>query len=284
MIFSAIHQFGRQHSLLRKLLNPIWQPFKRTLWAIRTAFFAGRPIKCNAGKISFLMVNEGQIAKNMWTGSFEAVERDFTVKGIKPGMRVLNIGANAGLYTIIASKMVGGAGEVHSFEPSSKTFELLVKNTELNNCQNVILNKLALSDFTGKLALNRDLANPDMDGHFFVSRIPELSSSLPGVIEEIPCTTLDDYWKDACGDEIKPVDFIVMDVEGAEFSVFSGAKKTISASPDVVILMECTVQIEEIKEFLSNFGFECFIWNIELSSLIPSKVEKGSFIVRRKAW
>lgn len=282
MIFSSIHQFGRRHNIIRMMLNPIWQPFKRTIWSIRNVFFAGRPIKCDAAKVRFIMVNEGQIAKNMWTGSFEAMERDFAVNGIGKGMRVLNIGANAGLYTIIASKIVGPTGEVHAFEPSSKTFELLQKNIKINDCGNVISNKFALSDFSGKLALNRDPYHPNMDGHYFVSQIPETSSLSAGVIEEIPCTTLDEYWQDACYGEIKPVDFIVIDVEGAEFSVFSGAKKTIAASPDLVMIMECTTQLDSIKEFLSDFGFKYYLWDVDSSYLIPTNFERGSIIARRE--
>lgn len=282
MILSKIHQFGRRHKIIRTVLNPIWQPFKRIIWVIRNVFFPRSLIKCDAAKVRFIMINEGQIAKNMWTGSFESMERDFAANGIKKGMRVLNIGANAGLYTIIASKMVGPSGEVHAFEPSSKTFELLQKNIELNDCRNVIPNKLALSDFSGKLALNRDPSYPNMDGHFFVSQMSEAASLSSGVIEEIPCATLDEYWQDSCGGEIKPVDFIVIDVEGAEFSVFNGAKRTIAASPDLVMIMECTTQLDVIREFLSEFDFKYYLWDMDSSRLIPSKFERGSFIARRE--
>jgi FkbM family methyltransferase len=228
------------------------------------------------------MANVGQIAKNMWTGSFEAMERDFAVNGIKKGMRVLNIGANSGLYTIIASKMVGPSGEVHAFEPSSKTFELLQKNIELNDCRNVILNKLALSDFSGKLALNKDPSHPDMDGHFFVSQMPETSSLSSGVIEEIPCATLDEYWRELCRGKIQSVDFLVIDVEGAEFSVFNGAKRTIAASPNLVMIMECTTQLDEIRKLLSDFGFKYYLWDVDSRSLIQSELGRGGFIARRE--
>jgi FkbM family methyltransferase len=228
------------------------------------------------------MVNEGQIAKCMWNGGFEEAERDFAVKAIKPGMKVLNIGANAGLYTIIASKTVGPFGQVHAFEPSSQNFDLLNRNIKINNCQNVTPNRLALSDFQGKLSLHRDRSHPDMDGHFFVRRILESHPPTPEAIEEIPCTMLDDYWLAACDGVIQPVDFIVIDVEGAELSVFNGAKKTISASPNVVMIMECTEHINEIRKFLVEFDFSCYQWDIASNKLISSEIERGSFIVRRK--
>lgn len=282
MIFSAIHRYGKRHNKIRAMFNPVWQPVKRLLWVLRSTLLAGRPIKCKVGQHFFLMADEGQIAKFMWSGGFEETERDFAAKEIKPGMRILNIGANAGLYTIIASKIVGESGQVHAFEPSSQNFSLLKRNIELNGCRNVTVNKLALADFQGKLSLNRDRLHPDMDGHFFVRRISESQLSSSDIIEEIPCTTLDDYWLEVCGGVIKPVDFIIIDVEGAELSVFEGAKETFAASPNLVMIMECTENITEIKRFLMDFKFSCYQWDVGSCKLLPSEIERGSFIARRE--
>lgn len=283
MIFALIHQFGKRHKIVRAFLNPLWQPLKCFLWSMRVKLLSGRPIKCKAGKLSFFMVNEGQIAKYMWMGGFEDEERDFAAKGIKSGMRVLNIGANAGLYCIIASKLATMSGEVHAFEPSSQNFELLKRNIEINECKNVILNKVALADFSGKLALNRDESHPDLDGHFFVRHLSDPASSSLNVIEEIPCISLDEYWFNACGGEIKPIDFIVIDVEGAELSIFNGAKKTIAASPNLVMIMECTNNLDEINRFLSDLSFSYYEWDVGADKLIPTKFKKGSLIAQREA-
>jgi len=283
VLFLKIHRFGSRYPLIRTLFNPFWQPFKLFLWRIRILFFSGHPIKCYSGEHSFLMIDEGQISKYMWAGSFENVERDFVLKSIKPGMRVLNIGANAGLYTILASKLVGDSGEVHAFEPSSQNYELLIRNIEINECKNVLLNKVALADFSGNLTLYRDELNPDLDGHFHVrGASKDISNSLSSVIEEIPCISLDEYWVNVCGGEIKPIDFIIIDVEGSELSVFQGAQKTFSASPDLVMILECTEFIDEIQELLSTFNFQFYEWNFMTSKLTPSECKKGSFIAIKK--
>jgi FkbM family methyltransferase len=283
MILSIIHSFGKRHTRIRAIFNPIWQPVKRLLWILRSILLVGRPIKFRARQHLFSMVAEGQIAKLMWGGGFEEAERDFVVREIRPGMRVLNIGANAGLYTIIASKMVGDKGHVHAFEPSSQNFNWLKKNIALNNCKNVTVNKLALADFQGQLSLNRDHLHPDMDGHFFVQRISESPLASQGtIIEEISCTTLDDYWKQACGGVIEPVDFIIIDVEGAELAVFEGARETFAASPRLVMIMECTKNVFEIRKFLMDFEFQCYHWNLDSCQMIPIEIERGSFIARRE--
>jgi FkbM family methyltransferase len=227
------------------------------------------------------MVAKGQIAECMWRDTFEESERNFAEKKIKPGMRVLNIGANAGLYTIIASKLVGPNGIVQAFEPSSQNFMLLKKNIEQNGCDNVVASNLALSDFHGQLSLNRDPLHKKLDGHFYVRAITENTINLIAPMEIVSCATLDECWGDTCKGEIKPVDFIIIDVEGAEWSVFRGARQTIKASPNLVMIMECTEHITEIAAFLDELGFACYQFNLGALQFVPTINEQGSYVVVR---
>jgi FkbM family methyltransferase len=197
-------------------------------------------------------------------------------------MRVLNIGANAGLYTLIASKLVGPAGEVHAFEPSSQNFGLLKANVALNCCKNVVANNLALANFQGQLSLHCDPAHPDYDGHFFVRRLTETPDVASKPMEIIPCTALDDYWRQACGGKIKPVDFIIIDVEGAELSVFEGARQTFASSPNLTMIMECTERVPEIGSLLREFEFDIYHWDSGQSQLLPTEIERGSLVALRR--
>ncbi|WP_213804551.1 FkbM family methyltransferase [Granulicella sp. dw_53] len=226
------------------------------------------------------MVTKGQIAKCVWQGPFEERERELVTREIQPGMRVLNIGANTGLYTIIASRLVGLDGIVHAFEPSSRNFALLEENVKLNGCRNVVANNIALADFQGQLSLNGDSLHPEFDGHFYVRPLTETPT--PAAIEVVSCTTLDKYWSDACGGEITPVDFIIIDVEGAELSVFLGAQQTVVASTNLTMIMECSSDLPEITLFLKEFGFLCFRFDSDGSQLIPSEVKQGTVIALRK--
>lgn len=280
-ILSGVNSFGKRHPELRALLRPAWQRCTRTLWALRSKMLSRRPIAFEAGKQTFAMVAKGQIAELIWRGRFEMSERNFAAGEIKPGMRVMNIGANTGLYTIIASKMAGPDGMVHAFEPASKTFGLLKQNIELNGCNNVVANNLALSNFQGQLALNRDPLHPSFDGHFFVSRMAEVSAGLPAPMEIVSCTTLDEYWRDVCGGIIKTVDFIVIDVEGAELLVFEGALRTIEASPNLVMLMECTQHIQETQALLHNFGFAYYQLESDSHRPLPGEIGRGSVVAVR---
>jgi len=78
------------------------------------------------------------------------------------------------------------------------------------------------------------------------------------------------------------VDFIIIDVEGSELSVFEGARKTLAASPNVVMIMECTQNVLEIKKFLNDFEFKCYQWDMDLSQMVSVEIERGSFIARRE--
>lgn len=281
-MFKIIRSFGMRHPGVRVALSPAWRHVTDFLWALRSGVFGGWPITFAVGSHRVSMVTKGQIVEYVWRGAFEVCERDFAASEMKPGMRVLNIGANAGLYTIIASKMVGPEGKVHAFEPATQNFSLLKKNIELNECQNVVANNVALSNFSGRISLNCDPLHPEFDGHFYVRSLEEplVNSSAP--LEIVPCTTLDEYWRDFCGEDIKPVDFIVIDVEGAELSVFQGARHMIGASRNLVMIMESTENIPEIAEFLGEFGFSYYQLNADSCCLVPAELGRGSFVAMRK--
>jgi FkbM family methyltransferase len=280
-MFSALRSFGKRHPNLRAALSPTWQRVVKLLWISRNAL-SMRPVTIQAGNHTVSMVAKGQIAELVWKSEFEKSERDYAVQQIRPGMRVLNIGANAGLYTILASRLVGAEGEIHAFEPSSHNFGLLRENIELNECQNVVANKLALSNFKGQLSLYSDPEHPDRDGHFFVRELTGAQAASSKPMEIIPCTTLDDYWREAGGGKINAVDFIIIDVEGAELSVFEGARQTFASSPNLTMIMECTERVPEIGSLLREFEFDIYHWGSGQSQLLPTEIERGSLVALRR--
>ena len=75
---------------------------------------------------------------------------------LKPGMVVLDIGANIGYHTLISSKLVGNTGKIYSFEPEPHNFKLLLKNIEINEFKNIIPINKALSNNIGSTKLFLD--------------------------------------------------------------------------------------------------------------------------------
>ena len=145
---------------------------------------------------------------------------------IQEGNTFVDIGAHVGLYTLLASKLVGPQGRVFAFEPDPLASELLSKNLVLNNATNVTVLTMAVSHKKGSASL-------------VTSRWGNGSSSL-GVVpleagygEELSVTTTS---LDAFCDEraIRP-DVVKIDVEGGEAAIFAGGWATLSRSKAVFL-------------------------------------------------
>ena len=89
-------------------------------------------------------------------GIYERLETELFEHSVRPGMVVIDVGANFGYYTMIAAKRLHGTGLVYAFEPDPNSYDLLVKNTRLNGYSNVVaINKaIAATRGTAKLFLN----------------------------------------------------------------------------------------------------------------------------------
>jgi FkbM family methyltransferase len=144
-------------------------------------------------------------------------------KFIKPGMTVLDIGANIGFYSILFSKLVGRKGSVIAFEPDTLNFKHLRANTK--KLANVTACQFACSDKTEKLKLYRS-------NRFNVDHQTFDSGEGRRYIET-EAISIDDYFS---SDE--KVDFIKIDVQGYDYYVVKGAIKTINNSSYLGILGE----------------------------------------------
>jgi len=168
-------------------------------------------------------------------GGFEVYERSFVERYLKPGMVVLDIGANQGFYTLLASRLVSHTGKVISFEPSPRERKALLLHKRLNRCGNVSVQALAL----GEKAATADL-HVIKDTHTGLNSLkPPVTTSETSVVR-VRVDTLD-AWLGS--HEIAHVDFIKMDVEGGELAVLKGASRLLERPPRPIILAE----VEEVR-------------------------------------
>lgn len=280
-MLATAYKLAQRFPALRRLFGPTWRWGRTACWKLRGVVLPNRSVTVAFGDgRSIQMAPQGQIAEMLWGRLFEADLRDFVSRYVRRGMRVVNIGANSGLYTLMASDLVGSEGVVHAIEPSTENFARLERNIAMNRCKNVVAQRLALSDFEGVLSLRFDPANPQLDGHFYVSK-GRPGEATANAIESVVCRTLDDYWRDACKGEPLPVDLIVIDVEGAELDVFKGATSTFANSPRLAIYFECTQKIDEIDALLRSAGFQFYEWNVEESRLKESGIKPGQLLAMR---
>ncbi|VVB81239.1 Methyltransferase FkbM domain protein [uncultured archaeon] len=133
---------------------------------------------------------------------------------IKKGDIIVDSGAYLGYFTVFAAKKVGDSGKVIAFEPDPVNFEILKKKTA--SLKNVVLIKKALF-------------NKETEQHWN-SSFAKSAFGKEGYI--VNCSTLD---KELEKLGIKHVDFLKMDIEGAELEAIEGAKETLKNTDNLAI-------------------------------------------------
>lgn len=159
---------------------------------------------------------------------YEPYQLDLFRSYLKEGMVVLDIGANIGLYTLIASKRVGETGKVISFEPEPENFSILSKNIKENEMwDNTTSVQKAAADKEGTFPLF--LAESNKGNHSIYAHDDS--------IKTIPVETVSvDIWLSENG--IEKVDIIKIDIQGAEPLAFSGMKNILKSNPILLVEYE----------------------------------------------
>jgi FkbM family methyltransferase len=143
---------------------------------------------------------------------------------LSPGNVFIDAGANVGIYTLAASRIVGETGRVLAFEPSAQSFPILKKNIALNSLTNVHPFPVALTQENGRAWLHRG-PNPSLNS---LGKDPSWKEDG----EEIVTKTLDQTLHHA---GIDRVDVIKMDVQGAEELVLRGGWNTVTSAHPIII-------------------------------------------------
>ena len=172
------------------------------------------------------------ISEQLITG-FEVNERRFLRRFLSVGMTVVDVGANAGLYSMLASKSVGASGRVVSFEPSPRERARLESHLRLNRCRNVTVEPVALGDAAGEAELFV------VDGHETGCNSIHPADGISGHRLRVPVRRLDDY---LAGGGFARVDFVKMDIEGGELSALRGAESMFQSARPVLLC-----EIEEAR-------------------------------------
>ncbi|MBA2378650.1 MAG: FkbM family methyltransferase [Blastocatellia bacterium] len=129
---------------------------------------------------------------------------------IAPGSLVFDVGANAGYYTILASRLAGPDGRVVAFEPLERNLAYLQRHVEMNRAENVTVLASACSDVSGT-------ATFEIGENIAMGRLSDAAPA--GASVTVPTVTLDEI-AERLG--LTP-DVIKLDVEGAEMAVLKGA-------------------------------------------------------------
>lgn len=210
------------------------------------------------------------LCHSIYYGEFETGEISFLNTFLKPGDVFIDIGANIGLYALVAARCVGDTGRVYAFEPCSATYERLIDNVKLNRLGNVSCHQLALSEkrHDSEMTVSLDgfdawnsMARPTM-GKLFTK-------------ETIRCTTLDDFAYDH--NLVGCITMVKIDVEGWESRVLEGGRKTLSGKNVPILQVEFSGKASHLAgsscqktyQSLEELGFRMFTYDPRTQSLKP---------------
>ena len=184
-----------------------------------------------------------------WMGRDEAI---LLRKLVRPGMQVIDVGANIGLYSLLLARLVGPSGSVVAFEPEPNLFAILRENCLSNNAANVVLFQCALGRTSELASFHRSAFNSGDN------RLDRASAAHDAV--EVRVERFDDFQPDS-----RP-DFVKIDVQGHELAALSGMERALSANPNVQVLFEFAPAALRkagtapalLLEFFRERGFELY--------------------------
>lgn len=187
--------------------------------------------------------------------AYEPIETYLFESLLRPGMVVVDAGANVGQYALIAAGAVGHDGEVHAFEPVLRNFQRLTANVLLNGLTATVrANMIALWDGAETLRLH---LGSDMLGNHGAYTIGTPSERIDTVAAA--GMRLDDY---AVENGLTRLDFVKLDVEGAEWFALTGARLVLARWRPMMLVeinreacQRLGYQPEQIWELLRPYGY-----------------------------
>ncbi|MCL5985064.1 MAG: FkbM family methyltransferase [Actinobacteria bacterium] len=173
---------------------------------------------------------------------------------LKNGDIVIDCGANVGYYTCKAATEVGPNGLVIAIEPDKTLFEILLKNVSINNLDNVISTNKGIWDKKDRLVLYTSNKHPG-DSSFILSKFNDTNRSY-----EVEVDSLDNILKIL---KIKKVDFLKMDIEGAETIAIRGANNLLKSNDKMKFVIAAyhkstnnTFTSTEVLSILKSIGIK----------------------------
>lgn len=208
-------------------------------------------------RLMWIDLGDRFVSRGCLFDSYESIESAFVASHLRPEAVFVDVGANLGWFSLLASTLVGPRGRIHAFEPRADTVEYLEKTIDLNRLgDQITIYRYGLSDAEGQanLVWPKGTDNP---GHSFLSIQPSGTEMESQLVELRPLDAL----------ALERVDFMKVDVEGAELRVFRGARETLARCRPVILAELYPDMLEDVSGtntdaffcFFREIGYRCFI-------------------------
>jgi FkbM family methyltransferase len=231
-----------QVSTIRRMLGMIEHQEAPTAFTVQLT--DNEAVLCSVGGVELLCdPADAAVTPGLRSGEYERHLTSAFERYCKAGMTVVDVGANLGYYSILASKLVGPSGKVIALEPNSENCRLLLSSLRRGGITNVQLIPVACDRTTGWAYYSTHVGS---NGGLIDDR--NLLAH-PGVV--VPTFRLDDIVEG-------PVGILKMDVEGAEGRVVGGATRIIERDRPIVTTeitrdMLRQVSAMSVEEYLGYF-------------------------------
>lgn len=175
-----------------------------------------------------------------WLGTYEAEMQNTIARTVTPGAVFFDVGAHAGYYSLLASRLVLREGRVVAFEPDARNLGFLKEHLRLNNASNVNVIEAAVADALG------------------TARFAAERSGFGGTLSEAGTAIVDTVTIDKLAEAgtVPVPNYIKVDVEGAEFRVLCGARKVLRTARPTIFLAVHTPAAERLcRDALTTLGY-----------------------------
>ena len=211
-----------------------------------------------------------------FTGCYEPQETALLKGMLDPGMTFVDVGANWGYFSLLASHLVGSRGRVISVEADPRARGALRANLERNRLTQVQVLEIAASDRAGTLHLQEYASGATDSGNYGLTSTTTTIDG--GRSFEVAAQRLDDALDEAGVDR---VDVLKMDIEGAEAPALRGLERRLAGGRITHIVLEVHPyhlrdqgsSVGEVVGLLRRHGFA--LWTIDHSPSTARRVGAG---------
>jgi FkbM family methyltransferase len=233
-------------------LRPTYYGFYKHLFAPRRLFDGVRKTVAYRPGLRLSLHLEDWIQQNIYfLGSYEERGLRFVESFLRPGDVFIDVGANIGVYSLLAAQRVGPGGRVYAFEPVPGTAARLRQQVALNDLTNITVEEMAVSDAPGTVPIYLPPA-----GNSGMASLHAYTDELRAPVV-VAATTLDAYthgWP--------AVRLVKMDIEGAEWLALQGMQQLLATQrPALLLELEPTIlgsmghSAAAISEWLAALGY-----------------------------
>ena len=207
---------------------------------------------------------KGSGVNSMWLGIYEKEKQSAIKKFTKKGMICYDIGAHAGFYTLLFSRLTGEGGFVYAFEPLQINLIYLQRHLELNRVKNVEVIPCAVSEKEGTGYLNffDDTFTAKLGDH--------------GKIK-VKIISID---KEVNRSKILPPNIIKIDAEGHELAIIKGSKETLKNHKPIIFIALDNINTKiQILDILKQLGYK--IYDLKMREIENRNVSQINEIIAK---